>query len=423
MTSTSGLGHTDRLLTDEEISTICQAALDPQDFAKQRILLIVPDHTRTCPLDRLFRQIHTILSEHVAALDVLIALGTHPPLTQAQINERVGITEEERQTTYKRVRFYNHEWATPEHLVEAGQITEDEISDLTEGRFAMTVSVTCNKLALDYDRLLIVGPVFPHEVAGFSGGNKYICPGIAGKEIIDFFHWLGAIITNPSIIGHKWTPVRQVIDRAAALLPTRRQAFCMVVKDGGLAGLFFGNPEDSWSAAADLSAQLHIHHEDRAYSTVLSCAPTMYDELWVAGKCMYKLEPIVADGGQLIIYGPHITQISETHGRVIEEIGYHTRDYFLDDWDRFQNYPWGVVAHSTHVKGIGSFKDGIEKPRIEVILATGIPEDVCHRINLGYMDPGKIDPADYQGREAEGILCVPHAGERLYRLKDGQTTV
>ena len=61
---------------------------------------------------------------------------------------------------------------------------------------------------IKYDELIIVGPVFPHEVIGFSGGNKYIFPGISGPEILHFFHWLGAVITNPRIIGNKWTPVR-----------------------------------------------------------------------------------------------------------------------------------------------------------------------------------------------------------------------
>jgi nickel-dependent lactate racemase len=144
----------------------------------------------------------------------------------------------------------------------------------------------------------------------------------------------------------------------------------------------------------------------------------MYDDIWTAGKCMYKLEPAVADGGTLIIYAPHISEVSETHGAVLDEIGYHTRDYFVKQWDRFSKYPWGVVAHSTHVKGVGTYANGVEKPRIQVVLATRICEAHCRRINLGYMDPDAINPADYAGREAEGILMVPKAGEILYRLAD-----
>jgi hypothetical protein len=144
----------------------------------------------------------------------------------------------------------------------------------------------------------------------------------------------------------------------------------------------------------------------------------MYDELWVAGKCMYKLEPVVADGGELIIYGKHVKEVSVTHGPLIRKIGYHTRDYFLAQMERFTDIPGGILAHSTHVRGRGAFENGVEKPRIQVTLATGIPEEECRAVNLGYRDPASIHPEEWENREAEGYLCVPNAGEILYRLKD-----
>jgi lactate racemase len=78
--------------------------------------------------------------------------------------------------------------------------------------------------------------------------------------------------------------------------------------------------------------------------------------------------------------------------------------------------PWGVLAHSTHVRGIGTFEDGIENCRIQVTLATGISEEVCKQINLSYRDPRSIVPEDFAGREEEGVLFVPKAGEMLYHL-------
>jgi hypothetical protein len=134
---------------------------------------------------------------------------------------------------------------------------------------------------------------------------------------------------------------------------------------------------------------------------------------------MYKVEPIVADGGEVIIYAPHITEISYTHGALIEQIGYHVRDYFTKQWDKFKHYPGGVLAHSTHLRGIGVYDAtrGIETPRIRVTLATGISPERCARINLGYADPRSIQPEEWMGREDEGVLVVPKAGETLYRLK------
>ena len=353
-------------------------ALEPLDG--RRVLLIVPDHTRTAPVDLMFRLIYEALAPRVEALDVMIALGTHHPLSMDAIYRRMGITADEHRTLFSKTRFFNHDWKNAGGLRDAGELSEERVAEITGGRLRMRVRVSVNALAFEYDHLLICGPVFPHEVAGFSGGNKYLFPGIAGQEILDFFHWLGALITNPGIIGHKHTPVRAVIDEAASRIPTPKSCFAMVVQGGGLAGLYYGSPEEAWSQAADLSAKLHIVFKERPFHTVLSCAPQMYDDIWVAGKCMYKLEPVVADGGRLIIYAPHVTEVSYTHGEILDEIGYHTRDYFAGQWERFRHYPWGVLAHSTHVRGIGTYEDGVEKPRIEVILATGIPEERCRRL-------------------------------------------
>ena len=143
--------------------------------------------------------------------------------------------------------------------------------------------------------------------------------------------------------------------------------------------------------------------------------PSMYEDLWTAAKGAYKTEPAVADGGEVIIYAPHVREVSRVHGQLIEEIGYHCRDYFLAQWDRFRGYPGGILAHSTHVKGLGTYDAarGVESPRIRVTLATGIARDRCERINLGYRDPGAIDPGAWKG-EGGRTLVVPRAGEMLY---------
>jgi nickel-dependent lactate racemase len=414
----TGTGHEERLLSGEEIRSTVLEALGRVDVGGRRVLLIIPDHTRTAPIGQLFRLIHEAWSPEADRLDCLIALGTHPPMSDEMILRRLEMTPEERRTTFANTRFLNHLWKDPDALTQIGVISAAEIGDITDGLFELDVAITVNRLVYEYDLLVIVGPVFPHEVVGFSGGNKYLFPGIAGQRIIDFFHWLGAVITNPVIIGNKWTPVRKVVDRAAAMVATPKLALSLVVEGEELAGLYFGRPEDSWSEAADLSQKLHIVYKDRPFHTVLSCAPEMYDDIWTAGKCMYKLEPVVADGGTLIIYAPHVKDISVSHGHVLEEVGYHTRDYFLRNWDRFQRYPWGVLAHSTHVRGIGCMEDETEKPRVNVVLATQIPPETCAKISLGYMDPATIDPKDYAGREDEGVLYVPKGGEILYRLKD-----
>jgi nickel-dependent lactate racemase len=413
-----GAGKRGVALDESMVRGLCAAEMDGWALRGKRVLAIVPDHTRTAPIDLMFRVLHDLAWERGAeAFDVLVALGTHPPMSDEAIERRIGITSEQRSTVYARTRLYNHHWADPAQVVSIGAIEEDEVAQISGGLMRERVDVTINKLIFDYDLLLIVGPTFPHEVVGFSGGNKYLFPGISGKEIIDMFHWLGALITNPVIIGTKLTPVRAIVERAASMVPVERKCVSLVVDGNVLVGLYAGTPEEAWSAASDLSRELHVVYEERPFRSVLSCAPAMYDELWVGGKCVYKLEPVVADGGEIIVYAPHISRVSITHGETIRRIGYHVRDYFVKQMDRFRDVPRGVMAHSTHVKGVGTYEDGVERPRITVTLATGIPEDECKVLNLGYRDPRSIDANTWMNRRDEGLLYVPKAGETLYRLK------
>ncbi len=405
-------------VSPEKVSELISQVLPAADYHGKKILLIVPDHTRTAPVGLLFKTIFKQIGEVTQHLDILVALGTHPAMSEEAICHRLEISVAEHRGEFKKVRFFNHEWDNPTALQEIGTLTPTDVSELTGGLFSMKVPVEINKLVFNYDQIIIVGPVFPHEVVGFSGGNKYLFPGVGGPKILNFFHWLGAVVTNPMIIGNKWTPVRKVVDRAGALVKVDKLCLCMVVApDKSLVGLFSGTPEAAWDAASELSRQAHILYKEKPFKTVLSNMPPMYDDLWVAGKGMYKLEPVVADGGELIIYAPHVTEISVTHGKVIEEIGYHCRDYFLTQWDQFKHHPWGILAHSTHVRGIGKMENGVEKCRIQVTLATGIPEAVCKKINLGYRDHKSIRPEDFANREDEGVLLVRKAGEMLYHLK------
>jgi nickel-dependent lactate racemase len=307
---------------------------------------------------------------------------------------------------------FNHEWDNPLALKTSAHFQKR--SNLSGVCFAMDVPVNVNRRIFGYDQIIITGQFF-RTVVSFRAINMF--PGVSVPEVLNFFHWLGAVVTNPMIIGNKYTPVRKVVDRAGSMVTVPKLAFCMVVDHGQMAGLFVGSPENAWDEASDLSRTLHITYKEHPFHTVLSCAPLMYDELWVGGKCMYKLEPVVADGGELIIYAPHIHEISITHGALIRRIGYHCRDYFLKQWDKYQEVPWGVLAHSTHVRGIGTYEDGIENCRVQVTLATGITKEICAEINLGYRDPATIDPKAFANREEEGVLLVPKAGEMLYHLR------
>jgi len=415
-----GSGHREGVLPDTEVRSLCRKAIERLDLDGKRVLALIPDSTRTAPVGLMFRTLVGLLAKRAAKLDFLIALGTHMPMSEERILRLLGLSPEERRETYAGVDVFNHAWGDPAALRLVGTLSAAEMGALSEGRYARDVPVEVNRLLFDYDHLFIIGPTFPHEVVGFSGGHKYLFPGVAGAEIIHFFHWLGALVTNWRINGVKDTVVRRVIDRAVAFVDRPITNFDLVVTQEGLKGLFIGDAREAFSAAADLSAQVHVRYLDRPFRRVLGLAPEMYDDLWTAGKVMYKLEPIVADGGELVIHAPHVTEVSYTHGRLLDRIGYHCLDYFREQMDKFSDVPGGVMAHSTHVRGLGTYCDGVERPRIAVTLATGIPEERCRRIGLGYLDPAAVNPAAWEGREDEGVLVVRHAGEVLHRLKTGK---
>ena len=412
-----GKGFADRYLTREEIKQVVQEGLASLAVDGKRVLVIIPDGTRTMPMPLMFDFLEANLAPRVAALDFLVALGTHPIMTDEHLGKLVGRTVTNGQCG--RSHIFNHHWEDPSTFVTLGVIPAAEIGELTGGLLAQEVPVRLNKLIYDYDQLIICGPVFPHEVVGFSGGTKYFFPGIAGSEIINLTHWFGALITNYKVIGSGYTPVRAIIDRAAGFIDRPSACLALVVKHEGTSGIYFGSPQEAWKAASALSAVKHIVYVKKPFKRVLSVMPRLYDDLWTGSMGLYKMDPAVADGGEGVILAPHISEISYTHGRLIEEIGYHCRDYFLAQWDKFKAYPGGILAHSTHLKGLGEYNaaTGKETDRVQVTLATGISKERTEHVNLGYLEPASIRREEWEGREDEGILVVPRAGEMLYRIQ------
>jgi nickel-dependent lactate racemase len=413
-----GAGFADRTLTVDETREIVSRAADDLKVDGKRVLVIIPDGTRTMPMPQMFEILQQEVAPRTAACDYLVALGTHPLMRDSQLTNHLG--QPVLNGSCGSAKILNHRWDLPETFGELGTIAAEEVARISGGLLDEPIPVRINRTVFDYDQLLICGPVFPHEVVGFSGGNKYLFPGIGGPEIIGHTHWLGALISSYEIIGTTMTPVREMIDLAAAMVKVPVACLALVVTDGGIAGLYFGDAKQAWRAASELSAQRHIQWIDRPFRRVLSVMPKLYSDIWTAAKGMYKVEPAIADGGEVVIYAPHINEVSYTYGPEIDKLGYHCRDYFVKQWDKFKAAKRGVLAHSTHLKGKGTYDEttDVETPRITVTLATGIPEERCRQLNLNYCDPASINLDEWRDREHEGIKLIPRAGETLFRLKD-----
>lgn len=412
------IGGPDQVLDEDRIRAFVLDRLGSLDLRDASVCVLVPDATRSMPLPLMLGAIHESLHGRVRRLTVLVALGTHAAMPEQALAAHLGYTAGAIAARYPGMTVLNHAWWDPATFAELGTIGAGRIAQLSGGMLSQPVDVRINRAVVEHDLTIILGPVFPHEVVGFSGGNKYLFPGVSGRELIDLSHWLGALITSPQIIGTRGiTPVRALIDEAAAMVPGRRLAFCVVTRSRSseLHAISFGEPRAAWAAAAEVSAQTHIIYRDAPVARVLSLVSPRYDDLWTGSKGFYKVEPIVADGGQVVLYAPHIREISATHPR-IGQIGYHCRDYFVSQWDRFKDEAWGDLAHCTHLRGVGTY-DAIhgERDRVTVTLATSIPQDVTRAANLDYLDPAEIDPVAWA--TDPDTLVVEDAGEDLYRLR------
>src|SRR5438034_4190263 len=271
----TGKGSATAILTTEDVQQLVARACEPLALDGKRVLVIIPDGTRTAPIPLFFRTLYEQLGRRVAQLDYLIALGTHPPMSDVAIDQLVGVPAKARVEQYPNVRIFNHQWSEPEMLRTIGIISREEAENLTGGLLSGEVPVTLNRMIFAYDQLIICGPVFPHEVAGVSGGAKYLVPGIAAPDSVNLTHWLGALVTSMRTIGVKDTPVRRVITRATAFVTRPLLCLAMVMQGQELHGLYIGSYTEAWSHAADLSAQLNITYIDRPFQRVLSAPAEM----------------------------------------------------------------------------------------------------------------------------------------------------
>jgi nickel-dependent lactate racemase len=415
---TVGEGSASSDLTLATLSAIVAQALDSIQPG-ERVLAIVPDKTRDDNTDLLFPVAAKLLAEReVGSFDVLVAQGTHPPMSDEQKFTKLGLD-------HFTGTVFDHRWDRPEDLITLGELSAERVAQLTGGLIVEPVSVSLNKLLAPgiYDTVLVFGATVPHEVAGFAGGAKYFFPGVAGPELTHMTHWLGALAQIENIIGRVETPTRKMIEAAAALVQARIISLNTVVsrEDSGRLrtyALFAGDVREAFRQAAAVSAQVHIRYTDRRYKRVVALLDFHYDEMWVGGKASYKLGAIIEDGGELIIYAPHLTKLSETHGGLIEKYGYAPLESVRDMLGAAQELRENlcIAAHLAHVSYAGRVdENGKVVPRYQITMATGLDEATCHRVNLAFLDHQTFDYETL--RSDPDSLIVENAGRDLYKVK------
>lgn len=416
-----GEGSPENALSSATLADIIEQGLDSISPGN-RVLAIIPDKTRDDNTNLLFPIANRILTgRRVGSFDALVAQGTHPPMSGPQKLEKIGFAG----NSQFNGTVFDHRWDRSEDLVTLGELSAEEVSEITGGLINKAVPVSLNKL-LDkgiYDVVLVFGATVPHEVAGFAGGAKYFFPGVAGPELTHTTHWLGALAGIENIIGRVETPTRHLIEAAADLVAARIISLNTVVSrqsDNQLAtyALYAGDIRAAFRRAAEVSRHLHIRYTGRKYKRIVALLDQHYDELWVGGKASYKLGAIIEDGGELIIFAPHLTRISETHGALIEKYGYapleSVRDMLGVSQELRENLC--IAAHLAHVSYAGRIdEDGNVVPRYRITMASGLDEITCRRVNLGYLDHRTFD---YESMRSDSdTLIVKDAGRDLYKVE------
>jgi nickel-dependent lactate racemase len=416
-----GQGSATTPLSDSDLRKIVEQALENVPSGA-RVLAIVPDKTRDDNTHLLFPMASQVLAARkVAKLDALVAQGTHAPMTDAQKRGKIGASATE---TPNLGQIFDHAWDDPKSLVTLGELSGERIAQLTGGLMHEAVPVKLNSLLAPgvYDLILVFGATMPHEVAGFAGGAKYFFPGVAGPELTHMTHWLGAMAEIENVIGRVDTPTRRVIEAAAEFVSTPIISFTSVSTRDETGfhtfALFAGDIRKAMRRGAEISRQIHIKYTGRKYRQIIALLDSHYDEMWVGGKASYKLGGIIEQGGELIIYAPHLNQISATHGKLIEKYGYapleSVREMVEGSPELRANL--AIAAHLAHVAyGGARNSEGQVIPRFRITLASAVPEEVCRRVNLGYMDPRTFDRANYENDPDTKI--VEDAGRDLYLVK------
>jgi len=366
----------------------------------KNLLILTDDYTRTTPvqkvLPRLMRELETA-GIKPGGIKILIALGTHRPMTEKEIKEKFGKDFSERYT------ILNHNWWDPSQLSYLGETERG-------------TPIFVNRLVKEVDFIMGIGQIVPHRVSGFSGGGNIIQPGICGEETTGRTHWLAAQFTGREILGKIENPVKEEIERVAQRVGLKW--IINTIQDGSdrVVDVVTGDPIQAYRTGAARSQQVYQSILPQEADIVM-VSPYPYDsELWLAAKGIYAAELAVKQGGVVILVSPCPEGISPSHPEVLE-FGYQT----FEDAD--QKVRKGIIkkltaaAHLVHVGRV------IKERAKGIMVSRGISKSETERLGLIHArEPQEaLDIAlSLSGRDAK-VAVLQRGGEILPVIKKQKT--
>ena len=351
---------------DLAISHEEKVELMKEAFAKfgkplKRVLILPPDFTRFNSNAGPLTNIAYKLLSPTAHVDIMPALGTHFPMTEQEIKTMFG-------DDIPLDCFKVHDWRNDVRTL--GEVPSSLIKEWSEGKLDYSVNVQCNKILFDnYDLILSIGQIVPHEVVGMANYTKNIMVGVGGSDMINKSHFLGASYGMERLMGLNETPVRKLFNYAVhTYLGNLPIVFAMTVmsksKTTGkmeMRGLFIGDDDATFDMGVRLSQQTNFDLMDKPVKkVVVYLDPEEFRSTWLGNKAVYRTRMMIADDGDLIVLAPGLKQFGEdpTNDKLIRKYGYkgtpNTLKAVAENEDLRQNL--GVAAHLIHGSSEGRFK-------------------------------------------------------------------
>lgn len=392
-------------------------------YQPKSTLLIPPDFTRCHSWAGPITTILYKLLSSIGRVDIMPALGTHETMSD---EERLrmfgpGIPAE---------CFISHDWRRD--IRSLGEIPGTVIHELSDGKLDYSVQIEINRRVMDgdYDLIVSIGQVVPHEVAGMANGNKNILIGCGGKDMIDKSHFLGAVCGIEQTLGRTDTPVRRLFDIAKQgflhNLPLHYiQTVTSVIPDERvLPGLFIGEGREPFAAAAQMSQQVNLTLLEQPVQKVLVyLEPDHFRSTWLGNKAIYRTRMAIADGGELVIIAPGIRHFGEDPeiDRLIRTYGYHGTPRILELLNEKAELRANLsaAAHLIHGSTEGRFRvtyasGGISREEIEAVgFGFQSLEESIRRYHPASLKQGNNTMAD-----GETIYFIPNPALGLWALNE-----
>jgi nickel-dependent lactate racemase len=325
------------------------------------VLIIVDDYTRATPVKKILPRLLEELERAgipSSRIKILIALGTHRPMTEEEILKKFG------DDLPKRYPIFNHQWWNPTQLIKQGETERG-------------TPIFVNRMVQEVDFIIGIGQIVPHRVSGFSGGGNIIQPGICGEETTGKTHWLSAQFPGREILGKIENPVKEEIEKVAQKVGLNW--IINTIQDGSenLIEVVAGDPFDAYRAGARRSREIYQSILPSEADIVIADSHPYDSELWLATKGIYASELAVRQGGVVILITLCPEGVSPSHPEVLE-LGYQTFEEVDQKVRQGMIQKLTVAAHLVHGGRV------IKERAKGIMVSQGISQEQTERLGFLY---------------------------------------